>query len=675
VLLDFSIPWGIIHRTDDSLSDEAADYAEAELSAVLGRMTGVAPARAEASRESRFLVLDSGSPSRRPGGPKRQPRFSWRAAADRVELYGEDGPALVRAVYDFLGALGARWVSPGSAGERLPRGARLELASSAGASSDGPAAVLALAHRVFLEDWEAELAWAARVGYSSVAILLTADPLALGAAPTSLYDRVRPELTAFARRAGLAVELGGLLEARSGAEEPGDVGERAAALALAYPEASVFHAWPDDLPGGGWRSAPPMRPPSPPAESLAVAAAMARAVAAARPGAALSFRAGPGDGALAVIAGRASGGPVDGLPDCLELLWDPRGRPRGRALRDADGASADPSIEAFARAARDWKAAGGGRVSVLERWEDGLLYKCAVPPMTRAMAGDLAAYRGAGADAVGVLRAGPRPAFAPRPNAYLAPALARGYSAERASSGGAASGAASDGAASGAAARSEAALADWAFAAYGKAGARMLEYWRELEEAWGLGLDVDAGETGLRDSGPGAGAALAPPADWGDPWRAGLPRLAERRGRCEELFDRLRAAERELEEAGSAARGDGAAELAVRAEADEYAVSGSVLELECARLAVYHELAAGDSAAAADVSNLALSASGAVKAALGRVGDRRARAEGRLLIRAFYDLGLRSIRRANARSSLRRKVDAFAQAVLVALAAARVRRH
>jgi hypothetical protein len=202
----------------------------------------------------------------------------------------------------------------------------------------------------------------------------------------------------------------------------------------------------------------------------------------------------------------------------------------------------------------------------------------------------------------------------------------------------------------------------------------MIDYWRELEEAWSIGLDVEEGETGLRDSGAGLDAALAPPADWGDPWRTGLERLAARRGRCEELFDRLRAAERALEAARAAAAGEGPAEGAVLAEAEEYAVSGSVLELECARLSAYHELAAGDARAAADVANLALSVSASVKAALDRAADRRSRREARLVITAFYDLPLAAIRRANARSGLRRILDLRLRAARAALCAARVRR-
>jgi len=652
MLLDFSSQWGIIRRFDAS-TDGAAGYAETELATILGLMTGSVLAPCESSRESRIIVLDSGSGSRGPGGPRRGPRYSWRAAEDRVELYGEDGTALVRAVYDFLRALGARWVAPGLGGQRLPRGARLELAAATGGSRDeAAAATLALGHGAFLEDWEDQLVWAARAGYSSVLVLTTTDPLALGAAPLALYESLRQDFAALAGRAGLRIELGGVIPwplDDSGAPPRAALGELAAKLAASYPEVSVFHVWPDELPVGGWRSAPPRRRAPSAAESLSAACTLAEELSAAGSEAALSFLARPCDGDAAAAIGAAGAS----LPPGLELLWAPRERSWARALGDTACALNVASLDAFKKTASAWKRAGGGRISVIERWEDGLLFKCAVPPMARAMAGDIAAYREVGAESLGVLRAGSRLPLASRPNAYLAPLLAS---------------AAPD-------ADPTALLSDWALAAYGNAAGPMLDYWRELEEAWAIGLDLEEGETGVRDSGVGVCVAREPPADWGDPWKAGLERLAARRDRCEELFDRLRAAERELEEARSAADGDETAEAAIRSEAGEYAISGSVLELDCARLSAYHELAAGEGRAAGDVANLALSASGALKTALGRVPDGRSRREGRLVIRAFYDLELRATRRANARSGLRRTIDLWVQAARTAIAAARIRRR
>ncbi len=690
MLLDFTAPWGIIARNDPPLPGGPEEYAAYELSSLLGRMTGSAPLRSDASRLSRFFVLDSGSPSRVLGGRRRGPRWSWRASEDRVELWGEDGGALLAAVYAFLRALGAEWVAPGSAGERLPRGARLGLSAAEGASpKDGPALCLALAHGAFLEDWEAQLAWAARSGYSSVCIHTSRESLALEAAPYALYDSIKPELAAFARKAGLGIELAGEIPWPVPPDVPATLGgsteeraeETAARLAQAHPEVSVFHAWPESLPGGGWRGAPARAEAPSAAIRLEEARLLSEALARARPGAALSFLARPEDGDASATAAAILGA-GGGLPPGLELLWAPRRRSYARPLSDAACRANASVLESFERTAEAWKKAGGGRIAIIERWEDGLLFGGAVPPLTAVIEGDLAAYRTAGADAICLLRGGCRLPAAPRPNAFAMPRLA-GYR---------------DGpVGAGSAPGSGAVLADWVRAAYGGAAEPMLDYWRELEKAWAISLDIEEGDCEPRDSGEGIGIAREAPADWGDPRASGAARLAARRDRCEELFDHLRAAEKALSEAraaaspagapglgadsaggaDSAASADGAdriAAAAVAAESDEYAVSGTRLELECARLSAYYELAAGDERAAADIANLALSVSSAYKAALGRSPDRRSRRESVFLAEALVDLGLRSIRRLNARSGLRRTLELRFRSAAISLSAAGLRK-
>lgn len=675
--LDFSREWRVIGQDE---GDGPASAAAQDLASILGRMTGRPLLPGDGSCTERIIVLDAGhgSGATAPGGRRRSPRFSWRASCDRVEIYGEDGAALLRGVYGFLGAVGARWVAPGPAGERLPRGETLLLAESSGASDDsGIPATLILGHGTFLEDWEEQLAWAARAGYSSVFIHTTPDALAMGAAPERLYETLRPALAPLARRLGLALELGGhglssllprslfksepeLFREKDGARV-GDknlcpssgralslIAEAFAARALSHPEVAVFHAWPDDLPGGGWCSCPSCAPLSPAAQSLKVARALAAALERVRPDAALSFLAYHDTEDTESALGGAA------LPGNLELLWAPRLRSWGRSLGEEGCALNAASLSAFRRTARAWRAAGGGRVAVFEYWEDAVLFKAAVPPLAAVIEGDLEAYRGTqaeeSADAIGILCTGGRLPLSPRPNLALLPLLA-------ASAG----------------ARGAPALADWAGAAYGTATGPMLEYWLELEAAWAVDLDLVPGDTAVYMPDSASRYASDPPADWGDPWKAGADRLEARRGRCEELFDHLRLAEQSLAEAEAMPTGP-SERRAILGEISEYAISGAVLELNCARLAAYHELAAGDARAAADVANLALSASGAVRKALNSLPDRRARREMGLLIGVYYELRLRAIRRANARSGLRRLADLWLTTIRAALAAFRVAR-
>ncbi|MGA2545633.1 MAG: DUF4838 domain-containing protein [Rectinemataceae bacterium] len=679
--LDFSREWHILGPSEGSGRDDGpAAFAVRELAAILGRM-GCRSAAGAVGESERVIVLDGGFGlgASAPGGRRRAPRFSWSASKNRVEILGEDGCALLRGAYDFLDALGARWVGPGEEGERLPRGPNLELAETSRSSEEsGTPTTLILGHGAYLEDWEDRLLWAARAGYTSVFVHTTPDALAMGAAPESQYEALRPSIAIHARRLGLTLELGGhglssLLPRSLFKKEPGlfrekngkripdgnfcPSSEKALAIAskafaeraAAHPEVSVFHAWPDDLPEGGWCSCPECSALSAAAQSLKAARALAAALRSSRPDAALAFLAyHDTEDTTSVLEGG------EGLPSNLELLWAPRRRSWGSALGDGKNALNTASLSAFRRTARAWRGSGGGRVAVFEYWEDAVLFKGAVPPLTTVIEGDLAAYREA--DAVGILCTGGRLPLGPRPNVALLPRLAASHR---------------DSASPETAPRAPELLADWAGAAYGPAAGPMVEYWRELEAAWALDLDLEEGETAVHVPDSLSRYAMDPPADWGDPWKASLERLAYKRGRCEELFEHLRRAEAMLSAASAAvAESESPETRTVRGEASEYAISGAILELNCARLAAYHELAAGEPRAAADIANLALSASSAVRKALSSLPDHRARREIGFLVELFYDLRLREIRRANARSSLRRLIDLWytgARTALVAL--------
>jgi hypothetical protein len=691
--LDFSREWRII-GPGDAQSGNPESFAVEELEEVIGRCAGcVRPVAGDENCTERIIVLDYGrngtardSPAKSPGRTKKAPGFSWRASPGRVEIYGRDGPSLLRGVYDFLDALGARWPEPGAAGERLPRGPILGLASTSRTSSEAAiSTTLILGHGAFLEDWENRLTWAARAGYASVFVHTTPHNLALGAAPERLYDALRSSIAATARRLGLAIEMGGhglssflpralfksepeLFREHCGKRSPDRnfcpsseralaiVAETFASWAKTHPEVTVFHAWPDDLPEGGWCSCTSCATLSPAAQSLAAAKALAAALALARPDAAISFLAYHDTEDIAAVLGDTGS-----LPNNLELLWAPRRRSWGRAIGDTTSTLNTGSLAAFHRAARAWHKAGGGRVSVFEYYEDAVLFKGAVPPLISVLESDLEAYRGSdseeAADAICILCAGGRLPLAPRPNAALLPRIATALGDK---------------------AGIPALLPEWAGAAYGPAADAMLAYWSELEAAWAIDLDMEEGETEVYTPDSLERYVIDPPADWGDPWKADLRRLAEKRGRCEKLFDHLRRAEAKLAEAEAAIRNSPAGTSlqmeATRAEAAEYAISDAVLELDCARVSAYHELAAGDARAAADIANLALSASGAVRKALRGVPDRRARRETGLLIEVFYDLRLRAMRRVNARSAIRRLFDLWYTMAHVGLGALRVSR-
>jgi hypothetical protein len=696
--LDFSFPWRIVPPVPDdkaaetsfpapSATDEPVSFAAAELAAVLGRMVEgpsrrddeparvAALTRGDGSESAHVIFLHVGTPKAGKRTPRAAP-FSWRAEPERVEIYGETGRGLVRGIYDFLDALGARWVEPGPHGERLPRGPRLELARASRRSPEGEsAATLILGHAVYFLRWREYLTWAARAGYTAVFVHTTSEALAFGAIPARLYERDRAEFERVARRLGLAIELGGhhlssflprsnfksdpaLFRMQSGNRSPDSnfcasnprsleiVARNFASFALSHPEVDVFHAWPDDLPGGGWCSCPDCARLSPAAQSLAVARVLADALASAH--AAVGPGSEDGDAShprLSFLAyhdtEELAGLDLSMLPHNLELLWAPRRRCWAHGLGQAEGDAAlcpidASSAAAYRAASAAWDAGGGGGVAVFEYWEDALLFKGAVPPLSRTVAGDAAVYAGSAPGAsersIGILLTGGRLPLGPRPNPWLLPRLLR-----RAAEAGEIS------------AKAEEERSDWVRATYGPAAGAMEGYWRALEAAWAIDLDLRPGDTETTSPPTGGLDVDDPPTDWGDPWTASPERLEEKRGRCDELFDRLREAEAALAEATAMTRTEGLLDSdsarAVEGEASEYGIASNLLELHCARLAVYHERAAGQAAAAADIALLAMAPYAALTRALTRLPDRRSRREMRVILLAYYGIRLRAIRR------------------------------
>ena len=109
VTLDFSESWSLVL---ESGSDVAACAAR-ELADSLKTITG------------RTIRLNTGDEAKTPllrlqHAESPEDGFFWTAESNEVRLRGDNGRSLLFAVYDFLEALGCRWVSPGRSGELLP---------------------------------------------------------------------------------------------------------------------------------------------------------------------------------------------------------------------------------------------------------------------------------------------------------------------------------------------------------------------------------------------------------------------------------------------------------------------------------------------------------------------------------------------------------------------------
>jgi len=662
-----------------------AEFAAAELSAGLAFLgLPVLPGTGEEKEDHAAIILDHGeAPSR---GPDRRRGFVWRASASRIEVHGESEAGLLAGVHDLLAAAGLRWAAPSAPATWVAPATRvtadsgrpIELAAARGSGGTGPGAVLILGHGSYLGAAPGYLLWAARNGYSGVFFHTTDKALAYGASPLALYEAMRPELAAQAHRLGLEIEEGGhylssLLPRALFRKEPELFrmrdGERRAdsnfcpsnprSLELvktvfrdrvrAQPEVDVFHVWPDDLPGGGWCSCPACSGLSPAAQSLRASLALAKVLAEERPDARLSFLAYHDTEELeAALRGQS-------LPSNLELLWAPRKRSWAKGYGDDACALNKASAGRFESAKAAFTAAGGRTATVFEYWEDAILFKLAVPPLSEVMKGDLAFY-GKDVERIGILLTGDRLPLAPRPNLWLLPRLLAAEGRRSADD----------------------LMAEWCAAAYGPAAPAMTRYWKALEAAWAIDLDLEPGDTDLFIPSPLTRAATEPPADWGDPWTASLERLAGKRSACESLFSHLREAEAALDEARSLADAEDAAPGpaadwlgAVEAEAREYAIAEGILELDCARLSAYHEAAAGQDRAAADIALIARAVLAGVKKARKAVPDPRARREGDFLLTLFYDLRLSKIMR-KARRQPGRFLGEKAALLGLAIKAARV---
>ncbi|MDR1787628.1 MAG: hypothetical protein LBR16_04175 [Treponema sp.] len=260
------------------------------------------------------------------------PGFSWRAAPERVEIYGESRHGMANGVYDFLEALGFAWPAPGK--ETLPpcppdaaAQARYPLAA-ASAYKPSPlpgsgADTIALRRRMV---WTREkpfkspdevIDWAARTRMD--AIVLPFRDLAPGPGQTS---RLRAILMRRAARRRLLIEEGGwelpyllprrlflfhkdLFRMEDGRRRKDgcfcpthpetlrrvrqEAGRCFQAAGGAIPDDAVFHVWPARSGSAVWCSCPTCRAFSPREQNRIACNAAADALLALNPKARLSY--------------------------------------------------------------------------------------------------------------------------------------------------------------------------------------------------------------------------------------------------------------------------------------------------------------------------------------------------------------------------------------------------
>jgi len=550
VQINFSLDWHIV----SSSSDPVAALAAMELGNTLQAITGQSfPVVAEPLDSEPVIVLSHGDDERN----DEEDGFRWHATrtgsgTDLIELHGHNPRGLLYAVYSLLEALGCLWVAPGTTGERIPRGARFSLPEEPVIETPSlPGRCLIVGHYAFMKDVEDWIIWAAHNRLNTIFLHVIDDPLALGAAPESQWQAHKATAVALARQRGMTIEHGGhgltaLLPRKlfkqmptafryhngkrtpdhnfcpTNAEGLAVIRRNAETHFRAHPEVDVLHLWPDDIPGGGWCECERCRVYTPGEQSLMAINTIAEVLERVNPKAQVAFLAyhDTEDVPAKVIPRRN-----------VCLSWAPRKRCYAHATDDdACSVNVPHYTRIFHAQAGHFHAAGAQPPRVFEYYLDAVLFKSLLPPLPTVMQRDLCFYRDAGAHTVQALMTGDRPWLTPQLNAWLFGQLAWNPDQDL-----------------------DTLLTNFCRATFGTDGSNLLTYYRSLEAAFALALDM-VPEQILLEFDLGLKQFLNnPPADMGDPAFA-PPEILHRKSRANAVIpDLVEDAARHLEAVRSTA--------------------------------------------------------------------------------------------------------------------------
>lgn len=428
--------WSINLISDDSVTMFAAQ----ELCTMLQRIGGPRLPVVRHSDRKPCITMHCGE-----GGDG----FAYYPDANGFMMRGSGPRGLLYAVYDLLEQLGCRWVAPGASGERLPHYDYVVLPRQVVQQQPALAGrCLVIGHDFFLDEAEAWIVWAARNRLNTLFVHTIDRPLALGACHLKLWRMRRAHLLPLLHERGMHLEVGGhgmasLIPRRlfgtmpqifryDGSRRvvdynfcPSSVGAQnllrgnGAAFFRSYPEAHVFHVWPDDIHGGGWCNCSRCRHLSPADQALLATNELAEVLDSINPYARLSH----------LAYHDTMGAPMHVVPRSnVVLLYAPRERSYAHGI----GNSENPINNGYARHLQDAIAAfqcvSAGPAAlehrVFEYYLDGILFKSAPPPLLSVIQEDMRAYRDAGVHMVQALMTGDRPWLVAPLNAYLFARLA-----------------------------------------------------------------------------------------------------------------------------------------------------------------------------------------------------------------------------------------------------------
>lgn len=376
-------------------------------------------------------------------------------------LHGDGPRGLLYAVYDLLESLGCAWVSPDPAGECLPHYQQVTLPTQT--VRHHPALTgrcLVIGHDFFLDtaaDW---IIWAARNRLNTIFIHTINQRLALGACHLHRWRELRNGLLPLLHERGMQLELGGhgmagLIPRRlfrttpqmfrhNGQRRVSDhnfcpqhpttrqlLRTQSATFFRSYPEAQIFHLWPDDLLGDRWCRCPRCSQLTPADQSLLATNELADVLAALNPHAHLGY----------LAYHDTSMPPTHVVPRTnVVLTYAPRLRSYAHGIA-APTSAINVSLMQHLKAYLQYFNVGMTSADqrdrtnatpadpllahrVFEYYLDGILFKSAPPPLPAVLQSDLCAYRDAGVHTVQALMTGDRPWLTAPVNAYLFARLA-----------------------------------------------------------------------------------------------------------------------------------------------------------------------------------------------------------------------------------------------------------
>jgi hypothetical protein len=465
------------------------------------------PELAHAAAELRHHFAMAGAPAGCSGeislsaGASPTDGFTIEVGDSAVSIAGDSPRGALNGVYWLLEALGFAWVEPGPDGIALVPGRQL----APGRHRETPAfdrRTLILGQDALHDDWPAWLEWASRNRLNDIFFHDT-PPSRLGRSssrPTSpdalaadrggwMFERwdadgsrIRDEAAVRA----LTLQFGGhhlptvvprdLFAAhpdwfplRAGERDPRynlcvsspaavDQLRRGAETFVArFPGADVYHLWADDIRGGGWCECAGCAGLSPSDQALAATNVLAEAVSRVVPGARVAHLA-----YHDTVAPPATVRPAENLL----CLWAPRERCYAHAVDDAScSLNRDTYWKPFLGLV-DVFGRDPSRVQVFEYYSDAILFKSLAPTSLATLAADATAYSTRAAN-IQDLMVGDRPWVGPPWHAWWFARCAWDPAAD-----------------------ASAELARFCAAAFPGNALEMVRYYRSLEDAYRIFLDL-----------------------------------------------------------------------------------------------------------------------------------------------------------------------------------------